>query len=119
MKAKKCKIAYVHFFQVKIQGLYSSDNDVSISLDRPIKSVALEPDFSKTKSRQFVTGDERLLLNEKSFLKGNKTTMLHQGEGPVRNIKWKGTLIAWANNHVSYGGPFLIQTQANPNSLTF
>ena len=29
-------------------------------------------------------------------------TVLHQGEGPIRNIKWGGKFIAWANNNVRY-----------------
>lgn len=29
---------------------------------------------------------------------GSKDAILHSGEGPVQEIKWAGTLIAWAND---------------------
>lgn len=30
-----------------------------------------------------------------------KPSVLHEGEGNIRNVKWRGHLIAWANNMVS------------------
>lgn len=30
-----------------------------------------------------------------------KPLVLHEGEGNIRNVKWRGHLIAWANNMVS------------------
>ena len=39
-------------------------------------------------------------MNEKGFL-GRRTVVLHQGEGPIRNIKWRSHFIAWANDFVS------------------
>lgn len=30
-----------------------------------------------------------------------KASVLHEGEGNIRNVKWRGHLIAWANNMVS------------------
>ena len=42
----------------------------------------------------------QLILNEKGFL-GRRTFVLHQGEGPIRNIKWRSHFIAWANDLVS------------------
>ena len=29
---------------------------------------------------------------------GSKDAILHSGEGPIQEIKWAGTLIAWAND---------------------
>lgn len=29
-----------------------------------------------------------------------KSSVLHEGEGNIRSVKWKGHLIAWANNMV-------------------
>ncbi|XP_059151993.1 vacuolar protein sorting-associated protein 41 homolog isoform X2 [Physella acuta] len=87
--------------KVVITGLYSSDSNQVVELNRPVKAIALDPQYYKPNSgRQYVTGDDKLLLNEKSgFLGRHKTTVLHQGEGPIRNIKWGGEFIAWANNH--------------------
>jgi len=42
----------------------------------------------------------QLVLNEKGFLNQRRTVILHQGEGPIKNIKWKGSLIAWSNELV-------------------
>ena len=42
----------------------------------------------------------QLILNEKGF-PGRRTFVLHQGEGPIRNIKWRSHFIAWANDLVS------------------
>ena len=28
---------------------------------------------------------------------GSKDAILHSGEGPIQEIRWSGTLIAWAN----------------------
>jgi hypothetical protein len=29
---------------------------------------------------------------------GRKGEVIHKGEGPITNIKWKGNMIAWANS---------------------
>lgn len=74
-------------------------------LRRPLICVSLEPSFSKrSNSRQFVSGGMAgvLMLHEKGWL-GNKETVLHDGEGPIWCVEWRGTLIAWANDAV---GPF-------------
>jgi hypothetical protein len=42
----------------------------------------------------------QLVLNERGFLSRHKTHVIHQGEGPVRDIKWKSDFIAWANDYV-------------------
>ncbi|XP_078322203.1 vacuolar protein sorting-associated protein 41 homolog isoform X3 [Crassostrea virginica] len=87
--------------RVLINGLYTADNNQSINFDRPVKAVAIDPKFSKHGSgKSFVTGDDKLILNEKGGLfYRHKTTLLHQGEGLIREIKWKGDFIAWTNDH--------------------
>uniref|UniRef100_A0AAY4C1E3 Vacuolar protein sorting-associated protein 41 homolog n=1 Tax=Denticeps clupeoides TaxID=299321 RepID=A0AAY4C1E3_9TELE len=61
------------------------------------KVVALHPQFSKS-NKQFVTGGNKLLLYERNWLNRWKTSILHEGEGTITNIKWRANLIAWANN---------------------
>uniref|UniRef100_A0A668V8B8 Vacuolar protein sorting-associated protein 41 homolog n=1 Tax=Oreochromis aureus TaxID=47969 RepID=A0A668V8B8_OREAU len=39
-----------------------------------------------------------LLLYERNWLNRWKTSVLHEGEGTITNIKWRANLIAWANN---------------------
>ncbi|KAI0053795.1 vacuolar assembling protein VPS41 [Auriscalpium vulgare] len=66
---------------------------------RPIRSLALEPAFAKKGSRAFVCGGMAgtLVQHEKGWL-GHKETVLHSGEGPVWQVRWRGRLIAWAND---------------------
>ena len=44
----------------------------------------------------------QLILHEKGFFSRHKTTVLHSGEGPIREIQWKGDFIAWSNDVVSF-----------------
>jgi hypothetical protein len=77
----------------------STDERFSLDLGRPVRCVALEPDYAKRKVRQLVTGGMAgiLTLHEKGWL-GQKDTALHSGEGPIWAIAWRGNLIAWAND---------------------
>ena len=71
-------------------------------MKRPIRTVALEPNFAKKSTRALVCGGlaGSLVLREKGWL-GHKETTLHTGEGPIWHVKWKTHLIAWANDLVS------------------
>uniref|UniRef100_A0A8C1XK74 Vacuolar protein sorting-associated protein 41 homolog n=1 Tax=Cyprinus carpio TaxID=7962 RepID=A0A8C1XK74_CYPCA len=40
----------------------------------------------------------KLLLYERNWLNRWKTSVLHEGEGNITNVKWRANLIAWANN---------------------
>ncbi|KAI8088964.1 uncharacterized protein BX664DRAFT_263200 [Halteromyces radiatus] len=66
---------------------------------RPVKSVAIDPDYAHKKTRQFVSGGmaEQLIMNEKGWL-GHQNTVLHANEGPIYSIQWKNNFIAWAND---------------------
>ncbi|KAJ7638224.1 vacuolar assembling protein VPS41 [Roridomyces roridus] len=82
--------------QVVIQ---SPGESYAFDLKRPMRSIALEPNFAKRTSRAFVCGGlaGNLLLYEKGWL-GHKETVLHLGEGPIWQVRWRGRLIAWAND---------------------
>ena len=69
---------------------------------RPMRTIALEPNFSKKSTRTFVCGGMagNLVLHEKGWL-GHKETTLDTGGGPIWTARWRGTLIAWANDTVS------------------
>lgn len=85
--------------KVVIHGLYTSDHNQMLTFDRPVSAVAIDPNFYRSGSgRRFVTGVDKVVLYEKSFLSRYRTTILHQGEGPVRNISWKGRFSAWATD---------------------
>ncbi|XP_076360932.1 vacuolar protein sorting-associated protein light isoform X2 [Tachypleus tridentatus] len=85
--------------KVVIHGLYSSEHNYILSLDRPVRAVALDPFFYKSGTgRRFITGDDKVTLHEKTFLSRYKNTVLHQGEGQIRNIKWRGKFVACASD---------------------
>jgi len=84
--------------KVVINALYTTETS-SFTYKRPVKAVAVDPDYRN--SRQFCTGGlaGQLVLNKKGFF-ATKEIVLHAGEGPIHAIKWRGSLIAWANDTV-------------------
>ena len=71
-------------------GMYSNEGNRFVNLDRPVKAVALDPGYSRPgTNRRYVSGDDKLVLNEKGIFSTNRSYVLHQGEGPIRNIKWR------------------------------
>ena len=61
----------------------------------------MEPNFAKRGTRAFVCGglSGALVMREKGWL-GHRETTLHVGEGPIWQVRWRGRLIAWANDLV-------------------
>lgn len=58
--------------------------------DRRVNCVAIDPSFaSKNSDRRVVTGDDReLLLHSKNFFSKYTKTLIHSGDGKIRNVKW-------------------------------
>lgn len=85
--------------KVCLRSLYTNEYQ-EMSFDRPVKAVAIDPEYSKSKKRQFVIGGlaGELVLNEKGWFGNNTKKVLHAGEGPILTIKWRGIFIAWAND---------------------
>lgn len=71
-------------------------------MKRPMRTISLEPDFQKKGTRAFVCGGMagNLVLHEKGWL-GHKETVLSTNEGPIWQARWRGRLVAWANDLVS------------------
>ncbi|XP_065557779.1 vacuolar protein sorting-associated protein 41 homolog isoform X2 [Artemia franciscana] len=83
--------------KVAVTGLVAVDNSVVIIMDRPVKSIAIDPSYYRSGSgRRIVTGDDRLTLHEKNFFSRYRSSTLHEGEGIVNNIQWRGRFLAWA-----------------------
>ncbi|KIY68424.1 vacuolar assembling protein VPS41 [Cylindrobasidium torrendii FP15055 ss-10] len=84
--------------QVVILSLSTSESHM-YDMKRPIRTVALEPNFAKRSTRAFVSGGMagNLIMREKGWV-GHKDTTLHTGEGPIWQARWRGNLIAWAND---------------------
>ncbi|KAJ3190235.1 Vacuolar protein sorting-associated protein 41 [Gaertneriomyces sp. JEL0708] len=83
--------------KVVISSLYSQEVQ-KFNYQRPVKAVALEPDYSRKNTRQFISGGmaEYLLQSGKGWF-GNKDIVISSGEGPIYNVKWRATFVAWAN----------------------
>uniref|UniRef100_A0A1Q3FE53 Vacuolar protein sorting-associated protein 41 homolog n=1 Tax=Culex tarsalis TaxID=7177 RepID=A0A1Q3FE53_CULTA len=82
-----------------INGLYTDENNQKLNVGKVIKAVELDPLHYKSGSgRRFLIGDHKLVLYERTFLKGLKSTVLSESEGAVSAIKWNGQFIAWASS---------------------
>jgi len=83
--------------KVVIVNLFEADVS-SHTYAREVLSVALHPHYSK-KRRIFCCGgrENQFLVNTQRFY-GTKDNILHQGEGPIHAVQWRGSLIAWAND---------------------
>lgn len=88
--------------QVVIHSLTSTES-YAFDMKRPMRTIAMEPNFAKKGTRTFVSGGMAgdLILREKGWI-GHKETILHSGEGPIYQARWRGRLIAWANDTVSF-----------------
>lgn len=64
-----------------------------------MRAIAIDPFFFKHgQYRRFITGTDEVVLHEKSYFFRDKTTILQQGDGPTRNIRWYRQFIAWASD---------------------
>ncbi|KAH7909052.1 hypothetical protein BJ138DRAFT_1090147 [Hygrophoropsis aurantiaca] len=77
----------------------SSDSNIDLDTRRPVRGVALSPGFGRRGSRGLVWGGMagRVTLREKGWL-GYSDTVLHEGEGPVWCVAWRGRVVVWAND---------------------
>ncbi|KAK1320882.1 hypothetical protein QJS10_CPA03g02564 [Acorus calamus] len=83
---------------VVINGLFTEEI-MKFDYHRPMKAIALDPEYSRSTSRRFVAGGlaGNLFLNTKKWL-GHRDQILHSGEGPIHAVKWRTSLVAWAND---------------------
>ncbi|KAI9080167.1 hypothetical protein K1719_037845 [Acacia pycnantha] len=83
---------------VVINSLFTGEK-MKIEYRRPMKAIALDPNYARKTSRRFVAGGLAgyLYLNSKTWL-GNRDQVLHAGEGPIHAVQWRTSLVAWAND---------------------
>ncbi|KAJ3338876.1 Vacuolar protein sorting-associated protein 41 [Gonapodya sp. JEL0774] len=83
--------------RVVVNSLYAAET-TPLVFKRPIKAVAIEPNFAKSTVRQVLSGGmaEQVNLSGKGWF-GNSTVVVHQGEGPIYTVKWN-VYMAWAND---------------------
>ncbi|KAK4763529.1 hypothetical protein SAY87_012967 [Trapa incisa] len=99
---------------VVINGLFTEEK-MKFDYHRPMKAIALDPEYARKASRPFVAGGlaGHLYFNSKKWL-GFRDQVLHSGEGPIHTVKWRTSLIAWAND----AGVKVYDT-ANDQRITF
>eukprot|EP01028_Stygiella_incarcerata_P005684 TRINITY_DN236_c1_g2_i1.p1 TRINITY_DN236_c1_g2~~TRINITY_DN236_c1_g2_i1.p1 ORF type:complete len:1216 (-),score=394.06 TRINITY_DN236_c1_g2_i1:274-3921(-) len=83
---------------VNIHALYKEEK-FQFAYERPLNSIALDPQYSKRSSRQFISGGKegKLTLHSKGWF-STKENIIHSGEGTIYAIKWHKEYIAWANS---------------------
>ena len=82
--------------KVVINGLYSSEHNQVVDIERPVRSVALRPDYAKSANKGFAIGNEKLIMVEKGWVR-KSIQVLHEGEGTINIIRWHNQFISWAN----------------------
>ncbi|XP_052869808.1 vacuolar protein sorting-associated protein 41 homolog [Anopheles cruzii] len=83
--------------KVMISGLYTDENNQQLSTGKIVKAVELDPNHRSGSGSKFIIGDTKLVLYEKTFIKGLKSTVLSISEGQVTSIKWNGQFVAWSS----------------------
>ncbi|EPS74380.1 hypothetical protein M569_00372, partial [Genlisea aurea] len=83
---------------VVINSLFTEEK-LRFEYHRPMKAIALDPDYVRKSSRRFTTGGlaGHLYFNVRKWI-GYRDQVLHSGEGPIHAVKWRASLIAWAND---------------------
>ncbi|KQJ85257.1 vacuolar protein sorting-associated protein 41 homolog [Brachypodium distachyon] len=84
---------------VVISSLFTDDK-LKFEYHRPMKAIALDPDYSRNYKR-FATGGlagQVLVQTKKTWGGGYSKKVLRDGEGPIHSMKWRSDLLAWAND---------------------
>ena len=98
----------VHIQSISFSTSVQNSENYTFDFKRPMRTVALEPNFARKSTRAFVCGGLAgiLTLKEKGWLGGHsKETVLQYPngastaeEGPIWLTRWHGRFIAWAND---------------------
>lgn len=84
--------------KVYIHSLLTAEN-LLLNFDRPVRAVAIDPNFTcKNSDRRIITGEDKVVLHSRNFFSKYVRTILHQGDGMIRSIKWNGDLVAWSTD---------------------
>ncbi|KAI5575746.1 hypothetical protein BDE02_09G001100 [Populus trichocarpa] len=100
---------------VVINSLFTDEKVLRFEYHRPMRAIALDPGYSRKTSKRFVAGGlaGQLCFNSKKWL-GYRDQVLHSGEGPIHAVKWRTSLIAWAND-----AGVKVYDAANDQRITF
>uniref|UniRef100_A0A162A733 Vacuolar protein sorting-associated protein 41 homolog n=1 Tax=Daucus carota subsp. sativus TaxID=79200 RepID=A0A162A733_DAUCS len=99
---------------VAINSLYT-DAKLKFDYHRPMKAIALDPYYARNSSKRFVVGGlaGHMYYNIKKWI-GYRDQVLQSGEGPIHAVKWRTSLVAWAND----GGVNVYDT-SNDQRITY
>ncbi|KAK1383911.1 Vacuolar protein sorting-associated protein 41-like protein [Heracleum sosnowskyi] len=77
-----------------------TNKEVKLNYDNPVMAIALNPDYARNSSSRFVVGGLTcgLYINRKGWISGYSDQVIHSGGGPICVVKWRTSLIAWADN---------------------
>jgi len=86
--------------RIVVTGLYTDDNTHNFKMDKPARTIAIDPIYARANSgRRFMTtSEDKLIIHEKTFLSRYKQDTICQGEGEIHNVRWRGRFAAWATN---------------------
>lgn len=84
-----------------VSSLYTSEQTI-VNFKRPVTGIALEPDYSKKATRQFLSGGKsgQLILNGKGWF-GNSQTILDSC-GTIFSLAWRGNYVVYSNEQVQH-----------------
>lgn len=76
-----------------------TDEKRKFEYHRPMKAIALDPDYARKSLRRFVAGGlaGQLIFYSKKWF-GYHEQVLHSDEGPIHAVAWRTSFIAWAND---------------------
>lgn len=85
--------------KVIVTGLFNNER-YEYSLNRPAKTVAIDPEYAKNKDRPIVCGGKsgKLTLYKKGWFGKMSDSIIHEGEGDIHKVRWRKNYIVWAND---------------------
>lgn len=77
----------------------SGSEQYQFDFRRPMRTIALEPQFGRRSSRAFVCGGlSGVLVHREKRWFGHREVVVHADEGPIWATAWHGRWLAWAND---------------------
>jgi hypothetical protein len=67
------------------------------SYHRPVKTLALHPRYREKSMLASGGQAQQFVINSKGWF-AFQDNVIHAGEGPIHAVRWRGSLIAWAND---------------------
>jgi WD40 repeat protein len=84
--------------KVIVHGLFNNERTEYV-FNRPVRTVAIDPEYSKNTEKPIVAGGKsgKLTLYTKGWFGKFSETVIHEGEGDIFCVRWRKSFIVWAN----------------------